>query len=127
MADKKNPVNWFEIPVKDLKRAIRFYETVFGVKLHVEEVGSLQMAWFPMLDNAPGSAGSLVQGDGYTPSLQGTVVYFTSDDIEGTLARVKAKGGKTLLPKIDIGEYGYIAHFEDTEGNRIALHRRKEP
>jgi predicted enzyme related to lactoylglutathione lyase len=21
-----------------------------------------------------------------------------------------------------IGEYGFIAHFEDTEGNRVALH-----
>ena len=33
-------------------------------------------------------------------------------------------GGKTLLPKISIGEHGFVAHFEDSEGNRVALHSR---
>ena len=43
-------------------------------------------------------------------------------DIEGTLAKVNANGGQTLMPKTSIGEYGYIAHFQDCEGNRVALH-----
>jgi len=43
-------------------------------------------------------------------------------DIEGTLAKVNANGGKLLMPKTSIGEYGHIAHFQDCEGNRVALH-----
>jgi uncharacterized protein len=122
MAKKMNPVNWFEIPVKDLDRASRFYESVFGIKLQHEEMGPMKMAWFPMQEKASSAAGSLVKMDGYTPSHSGTVVYFSVSDIEGTLAKIEANKGRTLLPKMAIGEYGFIAQFEDTEGNRIALH-----
>ena len=34
-----------------------------------------------------------------------------------------AAGGKTLLPLTPIGEHGHIAYFEDSEGNRVALHQ----
>jgi predicted enzyme related to lactoylglutathione lyase len=53
------------------------------------------------------------------------MVYFSVDDIEGTLGKIGSKGGKTLVPKMGIGEHGFIAHFEDTEGNRLGLHSTK--
>jgi predicted enzyme related to lactoylglutathione lyase len=121
-----NPVNWFEIPVIDLERAIAFYEAVFGLKLSVNDVGPLTMAWFPMTEQGlPGATGSLVKADGYVPSHTGTLVYFSVDDIEGTLKKVNEWGGKTLRPKMSIGEHGFVANFEDTEGNRLALHSMK--
>ena len=43
-------------------------------------------------------------------------------EIEAVLARVKANGGRTLTPKTDIGEYGFYAYFEDSEGNRLGVH-----
>lgn len=122
MATETNPVNWFEIPVNDLNKAKGFYEYVLGVQLAVGELGPLQMVWFPMIQNAPGAAGSLVKADGYKPSTAGTLVYFPVADIEATLARVKDKAGKVLLPKTNIGQYGFIAHFRDCEGNRVGLH-----
>jgi hypothetical protein len=37
--------------------------------------------------------------------------------------RIEAAGGTIILPKTEISpEYGYMAVFLDTEGNRIALH-----
>lgn len=117
-----NAVGWFEIPVTDLERAIKFYESVFGIKLSRNEMGPLKMAWFTWVEDATGAPGSLVKADGYTPSHTGTLVYLTVDDIQDTLAKINASGGKTLLPKMSIGEYGFIAHFEDSEGNRVALH-----
>jgi uncharacterized protein len=125
MAEQVNLVNWFEIPVNDLERARRFYESVLGIGLTMTEVGPLKMAWFPMAEGSQGASGSLVQAEGYTPSRAGTLVFLTVDDIEGTLARVKTNGGRTLLPKVGLGEYGFIAHFEDSEGNRVALHSNK--
>ncbi len=119
---KTNPVAWFEIPVRDISRARKFYEKVFGLKLTPEEMGPYKMTHFPWTEDAPGAAGSLTKGETYEPSHAGTIVYFSVDDIEETLRRVNANGGKTLLPKKSIGEYGFIAHFEDTEGNRLALH-----
>jgi len=122
MATEMNPVNWFEIPANDLNRAKGFYEYVLGVQLAVKEVGPLQMAWFPMIRNGPGATGSLVKADGYKPSTAGTLVYFSVHDIEATLTKVKDKAGRVLTPKTSIGQYGFIAHFRDCEGNRVGLH-----
>jgi len=125
MAEKMNLVNWFEIPVKNLSKAKAFYEYVLGVELKLEEMGPMKMAWFPATQGAPGTTGSLVLSDGYEPSHKGSVVYFTVPDIEKALARIKEKGGKGLMPKMSIGEWGFIAQFEDCEGNRVALHSPK--
>jgi uncharacterized protein len=125
VAVKTNPVNWFEIPVTDLERARTFYEKVFDKKLTPEDMEEYKIAFFPMEQGAPGAAGMLVKGKTYVPSHAGTVIYFSVEDIEEALRRVQANGGKTVLPKKSIGQYGFIAHFEDTEGNRLALHSMK--
>lgn len=46
-------------------------------------------------------------------------------DINGTLAKSKCKQQQTRLPGMAIGEYGFIAHFEDSKGNRVAQHSEK--
>jgi predicted enzyme related to lactoylglutathione lyase len=125
VAAKINIANWFEIPVKDLDRAIKFYEKVFNVKLTTEEMGGMKMAMFPYTKDTQGAPGSLVKGETYEPSHAGTVVYFSVDDIPETLRRINASGGKTLMPKTSIGDYGFIAQYEDCEGNRLALHSMK--
>jgi hypothetical protein len=124
MSNEFNPVGWFEIPVRDMGRAKAFYEHVFGLTLEVHELGPLTMAWFPMHPEAKGSMGSLVKNDAYTPSHAGTLVYFTAPDIGATLQRVAEKGGKVLNRKTSIGKFGFVGHFEDSEGNRVALHSR---
>jgi uncharacterized protein len=120
-----NPVNWFEIPVADIKRAKHFYEAVLGLQISLNQMGPLEMGFIPMDDNAYGAAGSFVKGEGYVPSHTGTLVYFSVPDIEAVLELIKQNGGKVLLPKTSIGEYGFVAHFEDSEGNRVALHSMK--
>ncbi|MDA8126885.1 MAG: VOC family protein [Deltaproteobacteria bacterium] len=120
-----NPVNWFEIPVVDLSRAKSFYEGVFGLSLTLENLGPFKMAFFPMENNVYGATGSLMKADGYIPSRTGIAVYFSVEDIEGTLAKAVKAGGKVMTSKMGIGQYGFIGHFEDTEGNRIGLHSMK--
>lgn len=120
-----NPFGWIEIPVRDLNRAKAFYETVFGFDdLPVHEMGPLTMAWFPFKEDSIGAAGALCQGETYEPSQAGTLPYLTAPDIEATLERAEANGGKTLVPKMSIGEYGFVAFMEDCEGNRVGLHSR---
>lgn len=125
VAAKINLANWFEIPVKDLERAVKFYEKVFDVKLSPEEMGGMKMALFPFTQDAPGAAGALIKGESYEPSHAGTVVYFSVEDIPETLRRINANGGTTVMPKTGIGQYGFIAQYEDTEGNRLAIHSMK--
>lgn len=122
MASHANPVNWFEIPVNDLAKAKTFYEAVFAVEFLETEMGPNKMGWFPMDMGAAGAAGTLIQGDGYTPSHDGSLAYINVDSIDPTLESINANGGKTLMPRMSIGAHGFIAHFEDTEGNRVAVH-----
>jgi len=122
VAAKTNIAGWFEIPVKDLERAVAFYTKVFDIELTAEVMGGLKLAMFPFTKDAPGAAGALVKGPSYEQSPAGTVVYFSVESIEETLRRITANGGKTLMPKTSIGQYGFIAQYEDIEGNRLALH-----
>lgn len=122
---KMNPVCWFEIPVNDMEKAKKFYESVFDFELTFSEMGPYIMAMFPMIQDASGTSGSLMKSEGYKPSKTGSLLYFCVDDIEATLTKVTAGGGITILPKTSIGEYGFIAHFEDCEGNKVALHSTK--
>ncbi len=122
MAEKMNPVGWFEIPVKNIERAQAFYEDVLGLKLERHDMGPMRMAWFPMERDVPGAAGSLVQTKELEPSVNGSTVYFSVESIETTLARAEEHGGTGLNPKTSIGEFGYYAQIKDPEGNRIAVH-----
>jgi predicted enzyme related to lactoylglutathione lyase len=121
MTEHANPVTWFEIAVSDLPRASSFYENVFATKLDPLEMGDVKMAWFPRPESATGTSGGLVQAPGRAPSKSGTVVFFAVDDIDSTLAAVETNGGKVVMPKVGGGEHGSIAHFEDSEGNLVAL------
>ncbi len=116
-----NPVFHFEIPVTDMNRAIGFYETVFGFKLRRETVDGYDMAFFPRTEGAPGASGSLAKGDVYVPSKTGPIIYFDVPDIDAVLDRARKQGATILYPKKFIGDAGYVAEVEDSEGNRIAL------
>lgn len=125
---QQNVVGWFEIPVNDMDRAVRFYETVFVKRLERQTFGKTQMAWFPMVDSSYGTSGGLVyQPDYYKPGNEGPLIYFTSPtgDLTLDLDRIEQSGGKIMMEKTLISDdLGYMAMFYDTEGNRIALHSR---
>lgn len=126
---KNNVIGWVEVPVADMERAMKFYETVFDFKIERHQMGPLDMGWFPYFENGLGSGGSLVfQKEYYKPSTDGVLVYFTSraGDLDVELARVEKAGGKVLQKKTLIAEgFGYMALLIDSEGNRVALHSRE--
>lgn len=124
---KDNPVGWFEIPVLDMDRAMRFYGQVFEVTFTKMEMPLLDMALFSSSPEGKGSSGALVcNKELRVPSRDGVLIYFTaySGDVGTELVRVVASGGTILQPKQSIGQYGYVGIFLDTEGNRIGLHSR---
>jgi predicted enzyme related to lactoylglutathione lyase len=55
----------------------------------------------------------------------GTIIYFSCEDVADESIRVIAAGGKIQREKWSIGEYGFIALAVDTEGNVIGLHSLK--
>lgn len=124
---KSVTVGWFEIPVKDMDRAIKFYNSIFDTKLSKQSLDGVEMAWFPWSEQDRGAGGSLIKADDhYRPSHNGTLIYFSSDDVNIELIRVKKAGGNVLQEKTEITpDIGFMALIEDTEGNRIALHSKK--
>jgi uncharacterized protein len=118
-------LNWFEIPVADFARARRFYESVLGIAVEPMAMGPVTMGMLSADPNAVG--GAIVQGDGNAPSSGGTLVYLNGgDDLAPMLARVEQAGGAVVVPKTEIGnDFGFFAHFVDTEGNKVGLHSMK--
>lgn len=121
----KNAINWFEIPVSDFDRAKSFYETIFDATFSIEEAMEMKSAFFPA-DLENGVGGCIIQGQGYEPSLNGSLVYLNGgEDLSLVLDRVEVAGGKVSLAKTAIGTHGFMAYFIDTEGNKVGLHSLK--
>lgn len=120
---KLNPAVYFEIPVTDMERAKKFYESVFSITLQRDTIDGNEMCLFPLENDASGISGALARGSAYEPSKEGVIIYLATDDIRETLRKVLLSGGRELYPVTDNGDLGLVAEFEDSEGNRIALHQ----
>ena len=122
----KNAISWFEIPAIDINRAQQFYEAIFDIQMIPMEMPQLQMRLFPVEDPMTCIGGAIcLSGNSYIPSADsGPLVYLNANpDVQNILNKIEPAGGKILMPKTQISpEYGYMALFLDTEGNRVALH-----
>jgi len=65
-----------------------------------------------------------VKSEYHVPATTGITIYLNGNpDLSPILEKVQVENGKILMPKTLIDEQtGYMAFFEDTEGNRIGLH-----
>ena len=124
---EQNIGGWFEIYVDDMARAKAFYEAVFATELAPlpmpEGLDEMEMLTFPMKEmTTPGAPGALVKMAGFGPSNGGTIVYMNCADCAVEEGRVVAAGGTVIKPKHSIGEFGFMALINDTEGNVVGLH-----
>ncbi|UKJ06044.1 VOC family protein [Solitalea lacus] len=122
-----NALNWFEIPVVDVERAKKFYQTILDIEMETTDMMGLTMTFFPS-DGMNGKvSGALVKGEMFKPSADGAVVYLNANpEIQKVIDKVEVNGGKIIVPKTLISdEIGYLAFIMDTEGNRVALHAGK--
>lgn len=121
----RNAISWFEIPTTDLPRAQKFYEAIFNIQMIPMETPYIRMRMFPIDDPMTGIGGALTLGDFYKPSAEtGPLVYLNANpDVQLILDKIAGAGGTIVVPKTEISpEYGHMAIFLDTEGNRIGLH-----
>lgn len=106
----------FEFGADDPERAVKFYEEVFGWKFDK----------FPGVDywlattgdeKEPGINGAIApRQDGYKTSNAIAVT-----DIDEYIKKINEKGGKALSGKMPVPGTGYMATFEDTEGNYLSI------
>ena len=119
-----NSLNWFEISVTDIDRAKKFYETMFDITMQEMEMLGMKMAFFPANPGSGKANGGLCKSEMHIPSKEGVKIYLNGNpDLSFALNRVEMAGGKIIMPKTIIDEQtGYMAFFEDSEGNVIGLH-----
>ncbi len=124
-------INWFEVPVADFERALEFYRVVTGRQIHVSDQRETMGSMLGVFAHDGRVGGCLVHNPqfGYTPSEEGTLVYFNiSGDLNDALARVPDAGGEVLLPKTELGENaggGFVAWVKDTEGNKVGFYSQE--
>lgn len=119
----KNALNWFEIPVKNYARAKAFYETILDVTITDMPNPSMKYGMIPATMDKGSVGGGLVEGEGFEPSMNGSIIYLNCQpDLNVALSKVEAAGGKIIFPKTSIGGNGFMAHVVDTEGNKVGLH-----
>ena len=120
-----NAISWFELPAIDIERAQKFYEKIFGITMLNVDNPNLQMRAFPFENIMDGVSGALVcNKDFYTPTAnQGALLYLNANpDLQQVLDKVSEAGGKVFIPKTKINDnFGFMAIFLDSEGNRVGL------
>jgi uncharacterized protein len=106
----------FEVPSGDADRASGFWGGLFGWS-----IGPSMMpdAEYRMFQNAEGQGGAIMAGPHATAGA-GLVVYFGTDDIDASVAKVRELGGQAD-DKQPVPQYGWFASCKDTEGNAFSL------
>ena len=104
----------FEIHADDPDRAAKFYTDVFG--------------WSVSKWGGPGEFWSAITGSAAEPGINGVIMRrkhpqgstYNSvqvDDLSAYSAKIVAQGGRQVVPRMAIAGFGYLAYFQDTEGN----------
>ncbi|MDG6901265.1 MAG: VOC family protein [Nitrososphaerota archaeon] len=116
----------FEVPAKNLKRAQSFYKDVFGWQLNEMSMpnGAYTLASTGPVDKdgRPSEPGFINGGMmKLAKPFSGPVVTIQVDDIDAALKDVKEHGGKPVVKKTPMGEFGFYGYFKDSEGNLTGL------
>jgi len=118
----RDALTWFEIPVRDIESAARFYETVLGRTLRREAMLDSKLAVFPCQEG--GATGCLWSGPETAAPGSATLVYLdASPALDAALERATSAGGRVLKGRTALPPgMGFFAHLQDPEGNRVGLH-----
>jgi predicted enzyme related to lactoylglutathione lyase len=117
-----HPFVHVEIPADDTLAAGKFYGDVFGWNIETDPTFSYTQF---RAEGGPGGGFVSTQATdgGMMPAkADSLLLYIGTDDIDASLAKVEAHGGKTVLPKTEIPGIGWFAIFTDPTGNRLALY-----
>ena len=121
-----NVIVWADIPVTDIDRARKFYAHLLGNEIPLMPgIDGVALLMPPGTGSPDDVSADLVQSSDTPSTNHGATVYLNSNgDIVGMLARAVEAGGKVISEPENMGEMvGWVAFFEDSEGNRVGLHQ----
>ena len=110
----------FELPATDVGRAKAFWSGVFGWQFGDSAMPDMEYYMVQTGDD---------QGGAVYPKAElagtGVVVYFDTDDIDASIAKVR-EGGGSADDKMPIPHVGWMTSCMDTEGNSFSLFQSDE-
>jgi predicted enzyme related to lactoylglutathione lyase len=117
----------FEIPAKDVKKLMKFYVDLFGWKMQ-----KVQWMDYWLVETVPVNE----QGQPTRQGVNGGMYqkengdirplnYINVESIDEYTKKIKALGGKIVVPKQEIPGTGWTAIAVDPEGNYFGLFQRK--
>ena len=109
----------FELPSADADRASGFWSGLFGW-----QIGGSVMEGFDyrMIQAGADQGGAIMSSE---TAGSGLIVYFGTDDIEASTAKVRELGGNAD-EKQPVPTHGWFATCKDTEGNSFCLWQNDE-
>lgn len=118
-----NQVVHFEIPVDDMEAAKEFY-SIFGWDLiDMPAMGYVGVRTTPVDENhIPKEPGAINGGMmKRTDEVKAPVIAVQVDSVDVYIEKVTSKGGKLIMPKVEIPNMGYYAYIADPQGNVLGL------
>jgi predicted enzyme related to lactoylglutathione lyase len=108
----------FEIDAKKPERTVKFYEKVFGWKIKKWEGPVEYYLISTGKETESGIDGGLSRRTESEPSTVNTIDVSSVNEF---IKKVEANGGKIIRPKRAVIGVGYMAYFEDPEGNVFGI------
>jgi predicted enzyme related to lactoylglutathione lyase len=102
---------WHENNSTDVEKAKSFYSSLFGWGIEVWKPGEMDYAMVQVGEQAHGGFNKAQEG---APSAW--IGHVLVEDVDETVRRVEAAGGKILMGPMDIPEVGRFAVFADPQG-----------
>lgn len=109
-----NHICHWELQTIDPRKAISFYQALFGWKLNFEKEMN-----YVMIDTGTPPGGGINVVKKIEPS--GIILYVQVEDIDAALNKAKDLGGAIVVPKKPIPHVGHFGILQDTEGNQIGV------
>ena len=108
---------YLEIPATSVELSASFYQKVFAWEIRTRGDGERAFN-----DTTGQVSGTWVLGRAPT-STPGMITYVRVDDIDATLAKITAAGGKVATPRTSLGRGDSYATFLDPAGNLMGLYQ----
>lgn len=115
----------FEIPFDDGERARSFYRDALGWTVQeMPEMAYTMATSGPTGEQGMPSEPGFINGGLFQREagpLRGPVIVVEVDAIDPMLKRIENLGGSTVVARQPVGEMGFVAYFQDPEGNVVGL------
>jgi predicted enzyme related to lactoylglutathione lyase len=118
---KHGEFSWCELLTTDHESAFRFYSELFGwSKLADHDMGPMGKYLIYGIEGR--RLGGMFTKPKDMPMPPSWLYYVHVDDLDGAIARAKAKGAKVMNGPMEVPDGSFIAQLMDPQGAAFALH-----